>query len=634
MLIYPFLLCFLLIGYGATAQNSIPKKDRFAQLLRQYQQRQLNDTSYMKAVDSVAAHSYDEDSLDYWLSNYKQIAFSDSGYGKWRVFYYRHLINLYDNKSKYGSAIYYSEKNNAERVRIGLFEKDVIPHSDLYAMATYTVNKDYARVFAKYVELRPLIVAMPADIVAGKKAASPDGVSMAFAILEEMGIAARYTRDSARLNEAILFCEKMLHEVRKQSDEYKEYMTYYHYIYHDLCFRRAENNKQFNEARTFLNAAIREVEAPDFGEVNYPEEYAFGQYCQAFDFYFSLRELDSAQLYANKMKSLIHPGGEYGNDRQNKWLEAQSKLQAIKGQYEEAYTNLQKAYEMKAAAYYAVNADKDNNLYALSKAEDTYNDLVASDTRQQQMERFNMLLFAALGVLIFAGTVVFFINNARQKRRLYNLQLSIARNFHDEIGPLVLYAGILAKKEAEAHPSAGMEDLKVQVRQIMESVRSISHDLKSSKPGTVSTLHNNLLGLLKRIKASTEIDFSIRLNNGKPLLSNFQFTHLLKICSELITNSIKHADCSLIIINLRVTDHRLYLLYSDNGKGIAHEPSSRMVSAGVEMNAKKPANGNSLMTSGIGMQNIRERVAHLKGDFHLNNDYPVGYSIEISVPLL
>jgi signal transduction histidine kinase len=53
------------------------------------------------------------------------------------------------------------------------------------------------------------------------------------------------------------------------------------------------------------------------------------------------------------------------------------------------------------------------------------------------------------------------------------------------------------------------------------------------------------------------------------------------------------------------------LRYSDNGKGIG--PGS---------------------SPGIGLQNIQERAAALKGSFNLHNSWPEGYYIDISIPLV
>ena len=82
--------------------------------------------------------------------------------------------------------------------------------------------------------------------------------------------------------------------------------------------------------------------------------------------------------------------------------------------------------------------------------------------------------------------------------------------------------------------------------------------------------------------------------------------------NELISNSIKHAGCSRITVLLQSMDGRFTISYSDDGRGM--EPGS--------------------FSAGIGLGNIKERVALLKGSFELRNAWPEGYSIEISIPFV
>jgi len=204
------------------------------------------------------------------------------------------------------------------------------------------------------------------------------------------------------------------------------------------------------------------------------------------------------------------------------------------------------------------------------------------------------------------------IYRSRQRQRMLNLQLGLARNFHDEIGPMVLYANTLVKKELEERPSVRGEELRNQVSYIMEAVRGISHDLKSNELNTVDGLYKEVTASLEKIRDSTGVDFTIRVNDGSRVLGHLQYMNLKKIIDELISNSIKHGACSMITLYMKATDQRLLLQYSDNGRGIA--PGS-------------PAGG-------IGMQNMKERTNLLNGDFELHNAYPDGYSIDISIPLL
>jgi signal transduction histidine kinase len=193
-----------------------------------------------------------------------------------------------------------------------------------------------------------------------------------------------------------------------------------------------------------------------------------------------------------------------------------------------------------------------------------------------------------------------------QQRRILNLRLQLARNFHDEIGPMLLYANVLAKKQQN-------EELRGQIGLIMEAVRNIAHDLKSPGLNTIASLGKVISNLLKKVQAATDIDFLLQAGNGTRVLSHGQFTQLQAIIQELISNSIKHADCNKIMLRIAAPEQRLTVSYSDDGRGIG------------------PGVGS---TSGIGIKNMEERVAQLRGSFQLNDAWPNGYSIEISIPLV
>jgi two-component system NarL family sensor kinase len=155
-------------------------------------------------------------------------------------------------------------------------------------------------------------------------------------------------------------------------------------------------------------------------------------------------------------------------------------------------------------------------------------------------------------------------------------------------------------------------ELKVQTGQIMEAVRGISHDLKSNQLSTVESFSREVTVLLEKIRRTTGIDFNLRLNNGQQVLSHWQYTHLTKMVNEMIGNSVRHAGCSRITMLVQGMERTLRITYSDNGRGM--EPGS--------------------FSAGIGMHNIRERTDLLKGSFELQNAWPEGYSIELTIPFV
>ncbi|HTI12577.1 MAG TPA: ATP-binding protein [Puia sp.] len=606
----PFLLFFLIIDQDDTlAQRPDSLKQHLADLLTAHQDHILSDTAYLKAVDSSAPLLVHEDSLDQLLSAYRQIAFNNKELAAYRGNYYANLALYNYNKNKYGSAIYYSEKNNEERTAAGIFEKNGIPRSELFAITVYYNNRDYDRVFAKYNSLRPLLEKIPAAIPSGKISSSQ--VFIAFSILNSVVYAAYKTKDTLLANEGIRRCEQMLEGTRQQGEKYKDLRVVYDFVYHTLCYARENYRDHFDQASRLLQQALREVRSPAFPP-NYQPAYTEQFYAEVFDFYFDHGRIDSAQHYRDLLRSMEDSLVKFSSLEQTFLLESNSKLLAANGHFEAAYQELRKVYQMKDSSFYAVSADKDNNLYALAKEENTHNELLRSEAMKQKAEQFSNLFFFILVILAFGCVAALLIYRAEQVQRLLQLRLSLARNFHDEIGPMLLYANTLVKKEGETNPSPRIEELRAQLQQIMASVRGISHDLKSNEISTVQTFYKEIYGLLEKIKASTRIDFTARINNGSRALSHLQHTNLRKIVDELITNSIKHGECTLITIDIKATERHLLLHYSDNGKGLAPEPP----------------------TGGIGLQNIQERVQTVNGDFQLHNAWPEGYSIDISIPLV
>lgn len=607
-----YLLCLLAVaGKAAWAQppSSGSSHQRIAVALVRWQAGQLSDTAYLKTIDSVAPQLLNDDSLVQELSTYRQVAFGNKALGKYRMWYYRYMAIFSLNKNKAGSAIYYSERNNEEAIRIGVFEKEGIPHSDMFAMDIYAYNKDYPRLIPKYNTLLPQLEKLSAADPSGK--VSGEQMFVALGVLYDGVIAFLKVGDTTHANGAVALLEGMLENVRRHPEKYKHYLTYYYYGYHAIRYQQERHRGQFDSAEKYLQMAIREVRSP--GYIKHLQAASEANiYSEALDFYADRGKKDSVRsflyLFRNIPDSLLH---FTGLEQAVLW-ESESKLLAAEGQFQAAYLALQKLYQMKDSAFYAVSADKDNNLYALAEVENARNELIRSEEKQRSAEKLSFLLIFIFTLAAVGGIGGFFIYRSSQRQRMLNLRLSLARNFHDEIGPMLLYANTLAKKELESNGSPRLEELKSQIMYVMEAVRGISHDLKSNDLSTVHTFYKYVTGALEKIRTSTGIDFTIRMNAGNRVLSHLQNTHLRKIIDELVSNSIKHGACSMIMLQMKTADQRLLLHYTDNGRGMAPD---------------KPSDG-------IGMQNMKERTNLLNGEFLIYNAYPDGYSIDISIPLL
>jgi len=613
MLSKPLLLvslyCLVVTGGDSVAQSPVSSAQHLAGLLQAYQSHRLTDSAYLKAVDSAAPLLVSEDSLPEWLGTYREIAFGDKRLGAYRAHYYTYMAIHANNMSRFGSAIYYSDKNNEERIAIGDFRKGGLSHGDLFAITIYSNNHDYARVLSRYRTVRPALLSIPAGVRADT--VSAEDIAVALMTGNAVVYAACKAGDSAVAIEATGVGDRVVEAIGLSPAKYGPRVVQFYYLCHLSDFERDRFLHRDSEAEELLERAIREVQAPGFPARLQPAyvEYTF---TEAFDFYFDQGRIDSARRYFDRVKALSERGVEYSSLDPEFLPEADSKLEARDGHYKEAYEELLREYRIRDSAYFAVSADKDNNLYALTAEENTRAELLRTEEGRRNAERYTTILFTLLGLLVVGGLAGFMVYRSRQRQRLLNLQLNLARNFHDEIGPMVLFANALVKKEMEERPSPGLAELKAQTAQIMEAVRGIAHDLKSNQLSTVDSFGREVTALLEKIRQTTGIDFQFRLNQGNRILSHWQYTNLTKMMNELISNSIKHAGCGRITVFIQTMGERFMISYSDDGRGM--EPGS--------------------FSAGIGLGNIKERVALLKGSFELRNLWPEGYSIEISIPFV
>lgn len=600
-------LLFLFIAGNVRGQSADSLKIRLSALSSQWRGHRLKDTDYLRSMDSLIPFLEEEDSLPQWLSAYRDIAFTNPHPSRYKAYYYTFMALNAANTKKLGSAIYYAEKNNTERINAGLFEKGGLSHSDMFTLFVYFGNRDYNRLIQKYLTLLPVLRTMPAGIAAGK--ISQEQAFVALSILQVAEFTWYKKNDTAHMDEAIRIAYAILGGMRRQPERYSTYRKAFDYLDHSIAFKeQAARNPA--EASRLLGLAIADVRDTAFPE-HMRADYTTGLYEEAVEFYSGLHEPDSVRHYLPLLEGIGVNARESTTDRVF-IASNEAFLAGEEGHYAEAYRQLRNAFEMRDSAFYTVSADKENNLYALAEADNAHAEMLRSEEQKRRAEKANLYLYFIISLLLVAGGALFLVNRERERRRLLNLQISLARNFHDEIGPMLIYANALAKKALDEHPSDRLTELKTHIARIMNEVRGISHDLKSNQLGTIGDLARENAALLEKIKESTGTGYTLRTENAHRPLSHSQYTNLLKITHELIGNSIKHAACKKIHLEMKAIGPTLVLQYSDDGKGM--EPS-----------------GNP---TGIGLQNIRERVAGLQGIFLLNNSWPRGYSIQISIPLI
>jgi signal transduction histidine kinase len=282
------------------------------------------------------------------------------------------------------------------------------------------------------------------------------------------------------------------------------------------------------------------------------------------------------------------------------------------GHYKESEDTLAKSLEILETATSGMTTEVDEVMYALTEVEDQQLLLAESARREKQADRNLMLLSFGSFTLLVGSALVLMLVRRRQKTRFLNFKLHLAQNIHDETNPALLYAKMLAKEQRVSQSDEKTGELEKHIDHTMELIRSLSKDLRSDEHLLLADLVQDVREMIGKISKLSDFSYTIQEpKDMKRFLSHYQYTNLNAILQECVTNSIKHADFKRVSVAFSIQASMLKVVYKDDGRG--WEPSQE--------------------PQGIGLKNMQERMARLNGDMAIENDYPNGFQITLSVKL-
>ena len=273
------------------------------------------------------------------------------------------------------------------------------------------------------------------------------------------------------------------------------------------------------------------------------------------------------------------------------------------GDKEKAREYMTKTYDMMsryATDHYQSGLSQMEVLYETEKKEAQIAQL-AKERRQQQ---WLLGLAVALLALAIALMIYFQLAHRRQKALLaakVALETEakerhiLARDLHDSLG------GMLSLLRLKIEGGMGKEEALQLLDNTHTELRRVSHHLMPEEllqGGLVSALH----------------DFAVSVpgaefqSYGDIRLSKEQELTLYRCAYELVNNALKHAKASHINIQLMQDNQEVTLTVSDNGTGMSDG-------------------------SGMGLQNIRERIEPYHGTFRIVSNENEGTEINVSLPL-
>jgi signal transduction histidine kinase len=192
----------------------------------------------------------------------------------------------------------------------------------------------------------------------------------------------------------------------------------------------------------------------------------------------------------------------------------------------------------------------------------------------------------------------------------------IAREIHDDLGQnlmaLRIEADLLVARTNERHPRlhARAKATLTQIDTTIKSVRQIINDLR---PSVLD------LGLsaavdwqVNEFRRRTGIECRLIEPHGEVALSEQCATALFRILQESLSNIARHAEASLVRVELTVQGGWINMMVIDNGVGINPKKQQRLGS--------------------FGLVGIEERMNILKGVFRLDSAPGCGTTVHVSVP--
>jgi len=192
----------------------------------------------------------------------------------------------------------------------------------------------------------------------------------------------------------------------------------------------------------------------------------------------------------------------------------------------------------------------------------------------------------------------------------------IGQDLHDEIGGTLSAMKLMlgALKQQGLISEDNILPVKELIDKMIKDVRHISHDL--SPPGlAMFGLYTTIEAFVSLINNTGKIEIEIDHDPyvEERLLAERTELALFRVITQLIANSLKHADATQISLSFKPANGILAIDYADNGKGFDL----------AILNERK----------GIGMQNIVSRLQMVDATYQMETSPGKGFKIGISCPL-
>ena len=286
-----------------------------------------------------------------------------------------------------------------------------------------------------------------------------------------------------------------------------------------------------------------------------------------------------------------------------------------------------------------VNRDYASELTALEEQFNTAEVERINLLQQAEIDKSNQrlkLLYVSLAALIIVSILIYILLNYRRKQQriaaenqiqellseqetkaTYALlegqdkeRKRIAEELHDNLGSILvtlnMYADALQHRGADEIPAIAGKIAEA-AQMANTETRKISHSLDTGMLKHFG-LETAVLQLSEAVSTARDILFKPVIQTEK--VSSELAIEIYRIIQELVNNSLKHAHCSKIQLELTQVDDSLSVIYEDDGIGFQKDQSSK----------------------GMGLNNIENRVQRMDGELTIDSAPGKGSTFIVEIP--
>lgn len=191
----------------------------------------------------------------------------------------------------------------------------------------------------------------------------------------------------------------------------------------------------------------------------------------------------------------------------------------------------------------------------------------------------------------------------------------VAIDLHDGVGSLLSAIRLYVAQFSSAPDAEDYEEMVTETKEMLDSAieqtRGIAHNLLPTSLDRFGVLRA-LKDLCKRIEKLNAIDVSLTYDQEYTFAKQ-QDLAIYRIFQELINNTLKHAEASIIQLSFRELPDTIQIRYSDNGKGLDQEEVATLA-------------------AGLGFKSIESRINLIHGKMEVTSAKGQGFQFEMQVP--